>query len=56
MALSKIWVLAEATDGKVTTSTLELLTKARSLADTVEAIYSGSDADAVAGQLGEYGA
>jgi len=56
MALSKIWVLAEATDGKVSTATLELLTKARSLADTVEAVYAGGDADAIAGQLGEYGA
>ncbi len=56
MALTKIWVLAEASDGKVSTSTLELLTKARSLAGTVEAIYFGGDADAIAGQLGEYGA
>jgi len=56
MALSKIWVLAEATDGKVNTATLEILTKARSLADTVEAVYFGADADAVAGQLGEFGA
>jgi electron transfer flavoprotein alpha subunit len=56
MALTKIWVLAEATDGKVTTTTLELLTKARELAGTVEAVYAGGDADAVAGQLGEYGA
>ena len=50
MALSKIWVLAEATDGKVTTTTLEMLTKARELADTVEAVYAGGDADAVAGR------
>ncbi|MFM8861785.1 MAG: electron transfer flavoprotein subunit alpha/FixB family protein [Acidimicrobiia bacterium] len=56
MALSKIWVLAEAHDGKVTTATLELLTKARSLADTVEAVYAGGDAEAIAAQLGEYGA
>jgi len=56
MALSKIWVLAEASDGKVATTTLEILTKARELAGTVEAIYAGSDADAVAAQLGEYGA
>lgn len=56
MALTKIWVLAEASDGKVSTPTLELLTKARSLAGTVEAIYFGGDADAIAGQLGEYGA
>jgi electron transfer flavoprotein alpha subunit len=56
MTLSKIWVLAEANDGKVTTPTLELLTKARELAGTVEAIYAGGDADAVAAVLGEYGA
>ena len=56
MALSKIWVLAEASDGKVATTTLEILTKVRELAGTVEAIYAGGDADAVAAQLGEYGA
>jgi electron transfer flavoprotein alpha subunit len=56
MALSKIWVLAEAVDGKVTTPTLELLTKARELGDTVEAVYGGADADAVAGELGAHGA
>ena len=56
MTLSKIWVLAEANDGKVTTPTLELLTKARELAGTVEAIYAGGDTDAVAAVLGEYGA
>ena len=56
MALSKIWVLAEASDGKVATTTLEILTKARELAGTVEAIYAGGDADAIAAQLGEYGA
>jgi electron transfer flavoprotein alpha subunit len=56
MALSKIWVLAEASDGKVATTTLEILTKARELAGTVEAIYAGGDAEAIAAQLGEYGA
>jgi len=56
MGLSKIWVFAEASDGKVTTTTLELLTKARGLADTVEAVYAGGDADAVAGTLGAHGA
>ncbi len=48
MALSKIWVFAEATDGKVAPITLEMLTKARALADTVEAVYVGGDADAIA--------
>ena len=56
MTLSKIWVYAQADEGKVSTITLELLTKARDLADTVEAVYGGGDADAIAGQLGEHGA
>jgi electron transfer flavoprotein alpha subunit len=56
MALSKVWVYAEATDGKVSTITLEMLAKARSIADTVEAVYAGADAEAVAGVLGEHGA
>ena len=56
MALNTIWVLAEASDGKVSTTTLELLTKARELAGTVEAVYAGADADAIAATLGEYGA
>jgi len=56
MGLSKIWVLAEAVDGKVTSTTLELLTKARELSDTVEVVYSGNDADAVAAELGTFGA
>ena len=55
MTLSKIWVFAEATDGKVSSTTLEVLTKARELADTVEAVYVGGDADAVAGPLGAHG-
>src|SRR5207237_7481900 len=37
-------------------ATLELLTKARELASTVETLYAGGDADAIAGPLGEYGA
>jgi electron transfer flavoprotein alpha subunit len=56
MALNRIWVYAEATDGKVAPLTLELLAKARSLAGTVEAVYAGADADAVAATLGAHGA
>jgi electron transfer flavoprotein alpha subunit len=56
MALNRIWVFAEASDGKVSPLTLELLTKARSLGGTVEAVYAGADADAVAGALGAHGA
>ncbi len=55
MTLSKIWVLAEASDGEVASTTLELLTKARDLADTVECVYAGDDADEIAAILGEYG-
>ena len=56
MTLSKIWVYAEATDGKVSSTTLEILTKARELAGTVEVVYAGGDADAIAATLGAHGA
>jgi len=56
MGLAKVWVYAEAVEGTVTGATLELLTKAREVGDTVEALYVGSDADSVAATLGEYGA
>jgi electron transfer flavoprotein alpha subunit len=53
----KVWVYAETGEGKVTTATLEMLTKARELGDTVEAIYAGSDdAQAVATTVGSHGA
>ncbi len=52
----KIWVFAESEGDKPTTATLELLTKARELGDTVETVYIGTDAAAIAPQLGEYGA
>ena len=50
----KVWVYAQAADGAVTTGTLELLSKARSLGD-VEA-FVGGDAAGLEGTLGEYGA
>jgi electron transfer flavoprotein alpha subunit len=56
MTLPKVWVYAEGEDGKATSATLELLTRARDIGDTVEAVYSGADADTIAPQLGEYGA
>jgi electron transfer flavoprotein alpha subunit len=57
MALNKVWVFAELdTPGKPTSLTLELLTKAREMAGTVEAFYAGADPEAIAGPLGEYGA
>ncbi|HZR13720.1 MAG TPA: electron transfer flavoprotein subunit alpha/FixB family protein [Acidimicrobiia bacterium] len=56
MALSKVWVFAEAEGGTPLSATLELLTKAREIGDTVEAVFIGADADTVAPKLGEYGA
>jgi len=55
MGISKIWVYGEATEAGATAGTLELVTKARSLADTVEVVMAG-DATAVAGELGAHGA
>jgi electron transfer flavoprotein alpha subunit len=56
MTLSKVWVFAETAGDKVTTATLELLTKGRELGSTVEAVYAGLDVDPVAPAVGEYGA
>jgi len=55
MALSTIWVHVEGSGGKPASISLELITKARELAGTVEAFYAGDDAAAVAGELGAYG-
>ena len=55
MAVDKIWVFAEAADGKVATITLEMLAKARELGGAVEA-FIGGDGDAVAAELGAHGA
>jgi len=56
MAVSKIWVFAEADGDKPASATLEILTKARELGSTVEAVFVGTDADALAGELGAHGA
>ena len=53
----KVWVFAEVASDKVTTATLELLTKAREIGSSVEAIYSGAgDTAAIAASVGAYGA
>jgi len=54
--VDKVWVFAESADGKATSATLEMVTKAREIGSTVEALYTGSDADAVAAGVGEHGA
>jgi electron transfer flavoprotein alpha subunit len=51
----KIWIFAEAEGDAPSTATLELCTKARELADTVECVYAGTNAEALAGPLGEHG-
>jgi electron transfer flavoprotein alpha subunit len=53
--VAKVWVLAESTNGKVSSLSLELLTKARELGD-VEAVAWGADVASVAGDLGAHGA
>jgi electron transfer flavoprotein alpha subunit len=55
MTLSSVWVLVEPANGTLTTTSLELLSAARSLASSVSAITWG-DADALAALAGEYGA
>ncbi|MBA2280224.1 MAG: electron transfer flavoprotein subunit alpha/FixB family protein [Acidimicrobiia bacterium] len=55
MAISNVWVFAEAVDGKVKTITLELLAKARTLGGEVTAVFGG-DGATVAEELGAHGA
>ncbi len=52
----KIWVFTEVLEGNVVPVGLELLTKARSLGGTVEAVVFSPEAEKVAATLGEYGA
>ena len=49
-------MLAESADGAPTPVTLELLTEARTVGSTVEAVAWGGDVASLAGPLGEYGA
>lgn len=56
MALSKVWVHAEVTpDGTVAPISLEILAKAREIADTVE-VFTGGDGAAIAATVGAHGA
>ncbi len=56
MAVGKVWVFAEIADGKPVPVALELLTKARSLGGTVEAVAFAADAETAAAALGAHGA
>ena len=56
MPLAKVWVFAEVLDGQPITAALELLTKARSLGSTVEAVCLSPEAESAAAALGAHGA
>jgi electron transfer flavoprotein alpha subunit len=55
MALSNIWIVTEPSNGSFTTTSLELLTHARSFGATLSAVTWGGDA-ALASVAGDYGA
>jgi electron transfer flavoprotein alpha subunit len=55
MSVANIWVVVEPSNGSLTTTSLELLTQARSLATNVSAI-TWSEGSNLAAQAGEYGA
>jgi electron transfer flavoprotein alpha subunit len=55
MALNTVWVVVDRSGDKVASVALELLTKARQVAGSVEAITWG-DASGIADQVGAYGA
>lgn len=54
--MSNIWVVVEPANGALTTTSLEILTHARTLGGTVSAITWGGQGSALAAQAGEYGA
>lgn len=56
MAVKRIWVFLEMADGKVVPVGLELLTKARELGDTVEAVVFSPDGEQAAAEAGAHGA
>lgn len=56
MAAGTTWVFADIAGGKPAPVALELLTKARSLGGTVEAVAFSPDAEAAAAELGAHGA
>lgn len=55
MALSKVWVHAELTENGVAPISLEMLAKAREIADAVE-VFVGGDGAAAAATVGAHGA
>lgn len=56
MTISNIWVVVEPVNGSLSTTSLELLSHARTIASSVSAITWGDNASSLATQAGEYGA
>ncbi|MBV8446046.1 MAG: electron transfer flavoprotein subunit alpha/FixB family protein, partial [Candidatus Dormibacteraeota bacterium] len=56
MALDRVWVFLEVAGGKAAPAGLELLTKARELGSTVEAVVFSPEAEQAAGDAGAHGA
>ena len=50
MAITNIWVVVEPSNGSLTTTSLELLSHARSFGATVSAITWGADSATLAGE------
>ncbi|MGI8709756.1 MAG: electron transfer flavoprotein subunit alpha/FixB family protein [Acidimicrobiales bacterium] len=55
MALSKVWVHADVTEGTVAPISLEMLAKARAIAEVVE-VFTGGTGDDIAATVGAHGA
>ena len=55
MSNSEIWVVVELLDGQATTTSLELLTRARDLSSSVSAITWDEDAMSLAEEVGKFG-
>jgi len=56
MTLATLWVVAEPANESISTTSLELLTHARTLASDVRAVTWGAGGASLAGVAGEYGA
>jgi electron transfer flavoprotein alpha subunit len=56
MTLSSLWVVAEPANGSFTSTSLELLSHARTFGATVSAVTWGDNGSTLAAQAGDYGA
>jgi electron transfer flavoprotein alpha subunit len=56
MTISSLWVVAEPSNGSFTSTSLELLSHARTFGATVSAVTWGDNGSTLAAQAGEYGA